>query len=59
MQNPDMKAGTAGGVLLVLLLQIDAQELLKTIVFAAVGAAVSFGVSACLQSVIRRRKGKK
>ena len=47
------KAGTFGGTLLVVLLQIQTAELLKTAVLAAIGAAVSFSVSLILRWVIR------
>ena len=50
------RVGTLGGTLLVLLLQIRSGELLKTAVMAAVGAAVSFGVSYLLQRVVKRRR---
>ena len=50
------RAGTLGGTLLVLLLQIRSEEILKTVVMAAVGAAVSFGVSNLLQRVVKRRR---
>ncbi|RPD45538.1 hypothetical protein [Paracnuella aquatica] len=48
------RAGTAGGTLLVLLLQLSSGELIKTAVLAGVGAAVSFAVSFALQRLVRR-----
>lgn len=39
------KHGTAGGFLLVLLANITSADILKTVVLAATGAAVSFIVS--------------
>jgi len=39
------KHGTAGGFLLVLLANITSADLLKTVVLAATGAAVSFIIS--------------
>jgi putative flippase GtrA len=50
------KAGTIGGTLLVLLLHISSEELIKTVLLAAVGAVVSFGVSFLLNKMIKRRK---
>lgn len=50
------KAGTVGGTLLVVVLQISSGEVLKTAVMAAVGAVVSFGVSWLLQRVMKRRR---
>jgi drug/metabolite transporter (DMT)-like permease len=47
------RAGTAGGTLLVLL-NINGEEILKTVVMAAVGAAVSFAVSYLLQRLVKR-----
>lgn len=47
------RVGTAGGTLLVLL-QVSSTEMLKTAVLAAVGAAVSFGVSFFLQRLVQR-----
>lgn len=54
--NACTRAGTLGGTFLVLLLHITSEELLKTALLAAVGAAVSFGVSFVLNRVVRRRK---
>lgn len=48
------RAGTAGGTLLVLLLQLSSGELIKTALLAGVGAAVSFAVSFALQRLVRR-----
>ena len=49
-----VKTGTAGGTLLVVLLQIGTGELLKTAVLAAVGATVSFTISLALKELARR-----
>lgn len=48
------KAGTAGGTLLAVLLQVSGGEVVKTIVLAAIGAAVSFMVSLALKWGLRR-----
>lgn len=50
------KAGTLGGTCLVLLVHISSGELIKTALLAAVGAAVSFGVSFLLNRLVKRRK---
>jgi uncharacterized membrane protein (DUF4010 family) len=49
--QPDLsaRAGTAGGIILALLLQLSTEELLKTMILAAVGAIVSFTVSKTLK----------
>ena len=49
------RAGTAGGTLLVVALQISSQEMLKTVVLAALGAVVSFWVSHLLQRLVKKR----
>ena len=51
-------SGTVGGTLLVMLVQISAGEVMKTICLAAIGAIVSFGVSVLLKWMINRT-GKK
>jgi len=50
------KAGTAGGTLLTILANINCGDLLKTGILAAVGAAVSFGVTLGLKLLIKRLK---
>ena len=54
--TPASKAGTAGGILTILLVNIDSGEILKTIALAAIGAVVSFTVSIFLKWMIRRVK---
>ncbi len=51
------KHGTAGGFLLVLLSNLNSGDLLKTILLAATGAAVSYLVSFGLQWVRDKMKG--
>ena len=43
--NSDTAAGTAGGTLLGIILHINGEDVVKTIVLAAIGAVISFGVS--------------
>jgi len=47
--------GTGGGTLLSIVGQLGMHDVLKTALLAAVGAAVSFAVSAMLQRWVRRR----
>lgn len=50
----------AGGMLGTLSVTVHSAEMLKTIVLAAVGALVSFGVSLLLKTVVARwKKGGK
>jgi mannitol-specific phosphotransferase system IIBC component len=51
-----MKAGTAGGTLLTIIVNIKSTDLLKTAILAAVGAVVSFGVTLLLKFLIKRFK---
>ena len=50
------KAGTAGGTLLTILVNIKSEDLLKTGILAAVGAVVSFSVTLLLKFLIKRLK---
>ncbi|RYZ49454.1 MAG: hypothetical protein EOO14_20630 [Chitinophagaceae bacterium] len=50
------RAGTTGGLLINVLLQISGSEMIKTVVVTATGAAVSFLVSFLLQRLLKRRK---
>lgn len=43
------RTGTIGGLATVLLFNIDTAEILSTIVLAAIGATVSFGVTLLLR----------
>ena len=56
-ENSFAKAGTAGGTIIVILMNIiTTGHIIKTAILAAVGAIVSFGVSYVLKWVIERRK---
>lgn len=48
------KAGTVGGTLLTILVNINSADLLKTLVLAALGAVVSFSVTLLLKVLIKR-----
>ena len=58
--NNGTKAGTAGGTLLPMLMNIQDGDIVKTAILSVIGAAVSFGVSRLLQFIIscfkRRRE---
>ncbi|HVT86410.1 MAG TPA: hypothetical protein VHD35_14500 [Chitinophagaceae bacterium] len=47
------KMGTLGGTLMIILANITTGDLLKTVVLAALGAAVSFGVSLLMKRLVR------
>lgn len=50
------KAGTAGGTLLTIFANITSEDVIKTIILAAIGAAVSFTVTIFLKALIKRLK---
>ena len=50
------KAGTAGGTLLTIFANITSEDVVKTIILAAIGAAVSFTVTIFLKALIKRLK---
>jgi len=50
------KAGTAGGTLLTIFSNISSADVIKTIILAAIGAAVSFTVTIFLKALIKRFK---
>ena len=52
------KAGTAGGTLLILFINLSSAEIWKTVVLAAIGAVVSFGVSLLLKIIVQRIRKK-
>ena len=52
------RAGTFGGTLLVVVLQIQTAELLKTAILAGIGAAASFSVSLVLRWTIKKIRQK-
>lgn len=50
------KAGTAGGTLLTIFGNISSEDIFKTIILAAIGAVISFGVTIFLKTLIKRFK---
>lgn len=53
--NGSMKAGTAGGLLFVLL-NVSGAEVVKTALLASIGAVVSFTVSMLLKTLMKKMK---
>jgi hypothetical protein len=51
-----LKTGTAGGTLTILFANIDANDLVKTMILAALGAVVSVSVSFVLRKMFGRKK---
>lgn len=56
--NHDIRSGTFGGILLTVVVMIGKEDICKTMILAAIGAAVSFCVSLLLKHVIKIIKGK-
>jgi len=56
MREFPTKSGTSGGTIFCILCNISIHDLYRTIVLAAVGAAVSFGVSTLLKYFVRSLK---
>ena len=54
MENQATKSGTIGGTLLTVVFSIQPEDLAKTAILAAVGAAVSFGVSIALKLLVKK-----
>ncbi len=52
--NTVTRAGTAGGLFTVILMNITVTDMAKTAVLATIGAVVSFGVSLTLKKLVRR-----
>ena len=53
--NPTL-IGTAGGTFLSVVPNLNSEDILKTVLLAAVGAIVSFGISMVLKFVIKKYK---
>jgi hypothetical protein len=51
------KTGTAGGTLLTVLANISGDDILKTIVLAAIGAVVSFWITLLMKFLIKKFRG--
>ena len=53
------RSGTFCGTVMVILLQVQSSELLKTILLASIGAVVSFIISHLLKWLVKAYKRKK
>lgn len=53
--NPTL-IGTAGGTFLSVVPNLQSEDVMKTVVLAAVGAVVSFVISLVLKRIIKRHK---
>lgn len=49
-----MVAGTAGGTLLTIFMNIHSEDIVKTIVLATIGAVVSFAISMAMKWISKR-----
>ncbi len=57
--NVHARKGTLGGMLVIFLTNISSGDLIKTVVLAATGAAVSFIVSFLMKCAMDKWKGNK
>jgi hypothetical protein len=48
--------GTAGGTFLSVVPNLDSDDVLRTVLLAAIGATVSFGISMVLKFVLKKYK---
>ncbi|MEP0938202.1 MAG: hypothetical protein ABJQ84_01670 [Ekhidna sp.] len=53
------KAGTIGGTLLSVALNLDASDILRTLILASVGAVVSFTISILLKWLVKSARKKR
>ncbi|WP_420577506.1 hypothetical protein [Ekhidna sp.] len=53
------KAGTVGGTLLSVAINLDSSDILRTIILATVGAIVSFSISVLLKWMVKAFKRKR
>jgi hypothetical protein len=53
--NPTL-IGTAGGTFLSVVPNLNSEDVLKTVLLAAIGAIVSFGISMVLKFFIKKHK---
>jgi len=47
------QAGTVGGTLLTIIANLHSEDIVKTVILAAIGAVVSFGITLLLKIIIR------
>ncbi len=53
MFDSTVRRGTASGTLLTLFANISSDDILKTAILAAIGAAVSFAITLSLKGIVR------
>ena len=53
------KAGTIGGTLLTVAINIDVSDILQTVILASIGAIVSFSISVLLKWLVRTTRRKR
>jgi len=58
LPGTSQRAGTVGGLALVLLVQLESAEILKTVILAAVGATSSYLVTLTVKFLLRRCRQK-
>ena len=51
--DTNLKMGTAGGTLMGFIANINAEDILRTVLLTAMGATVSFGVSLSLKMAVK------
>ena len=56
--HSDIISGTASGTVLTVIVNLDSQDIIKTVVLAALGAMVSFVVTLLLKWIIQKLKKK-
>jgi mannitol-specific phosphotransferase system IIBC component len=56
--NHDIRSGTFGGTLLTVVMTIEKEDIWKTMILTAIGAAVSFCISILLKQCIGIIKGR-
>lgn len=54
--NHDTAMGTIGGTFLSILPNIESEDVIKTVILAAIGAIVSFTISLLLKMIYKRHK---
>lgn len=59
LPGTSQRAGTVGGLALVLFVQLESAEILKTVILAAVGATTSYLVTLTVKFLLRRCRQKR
>ena len=56
--STSLKTGTAAGTILSILPNLSSQDIVKTIILAAIGALVSFAITLIIKTLTKVRKRK-